>query len=68
MSVCARYPALQDRAVDLYVHRGGSQRLCLFPDTIIRAIQEAGGKPMYTEFIGGDHNHGTPTTLTPSPS
>ena len=22
-------------AVDLYVHRGGSQRLCLFPDTVI---------------------------------
>jgi hypothetical protein len=38
------------------LHRGGSQRLCLFPDTIIRAIQEAGGKPMYQEFIGGDHN------------
>ena len=22
-------------AIDLYVHRGGSQRLCLFPDTVI---------------------------------
>jgi hypothetical protein len=56
MSVSARYPALQDRVVDLYVQRGGPERPCLIPDTTIRAIQEAGGKPLYQQFIGVDNN------------